>query len=99
MYYKTIFFCLVIDTTLALDNSFRKNLLEIIWKLIITIVDNIIYEKLQYDISRGAAKISALSSGKINKYEYFAGEKIFSSDQSGIIEQAKITYSPLSKAF
>ena len=33
-------------------------------------------EKLQYDIDREAAKISALSSGKIDKYEYLTGEDI-----------------------
>ena len=27
-------------------------------------------DKLQYDINREAAKISALSSGKIDRYEY-----------------------------
>ena len=32
-------------------------------------------EKLQYDINREAAEISALSSGKINNYEYLTGEK------------------------
>ena len=36
-------------------------------------------EKLKYDINRKAAKISALSSGKINKYEYHTDEKKFSS--------------------
>ena len=34
-----------------------------------------------------AAKISALSSGKIDKYEYFAGEEILPSDQRRVIEQ------------
>ena len=33
-------------------------------------------EKLQCDINREAAKISALSSGKIDKYEYLTGEEI-----------------------
>ena len=33
-------------------------------------------EKLQYDINRKSAKISALSSGNINKYEYLTGEEI-----------------------
>ena len=51
-----------------------------------TIEDQIKDEKLQYDINREATKISALSSGKIDKYEYFTG-------------QAKFTYSPLGKAF
>ena len=36
--------------------------------------------KLQYNINREAAKISALSSGKINKYEYLTGEEILPSD-------------------
>ena len=35
-----------------------------------TIEDQIRDDKLQYDINREAAKISALSSGKIDKYEY-----------------------------
>ena len=61
--------------------------------------NNIKDEKIQHDINREAAKISALSSGKIYKYEYLTGEKIFPSDQSRIIEQAKLTYSPLGKAF
>ena len=37
----------------------------------------IIDEKLQYDINREIAKISALSSGKIDKYEYLTGEEIY----------------------
>ena len=64
-----------------------------------TIEDQIKYEKLQYDINREAAKISALSSGKLDKYEYLTGIEIFPSNQQQIIEQAKFTYSPLGKAF
>ena len=64
-----------------------------------TIEDQIKDEKLQYDINRKAAKISALSSGKIDKYEYFTGEEILPSNQQQIIEQAKFTYSLLGKAF
>ena len=64
-----------------------------------TIEDQIKDEKLQYDINREAAKISALSSGKIDKYEYLTGEEILPSNQQQIIEQAKFTYSPLGKAF
>ena len=55
--------------------------------------------KLQYDINREVAKISALSSGKIDKYEYITGEKIPASGQSRIIEQAKFTYSSFRKEF
>ena len=56
-------------------------------------------EKLQYDINREAAKIAALSSGKIDKYEYLTGEDILPSTQQKITEQAKFTYSPLGKTF
>ena len=38
-------------------------------------------EKLDYKINREAAKISALSSGKIDKYEYLTGEEILPSNQ------------------
>ena len=54
-------------------------------------------KKLQFDIDREAAKISALSSCKINKHECLAGEAILPSNQKQIIEQAKFTYSPLGK--
>ena len=54
---------------------------------------------MQYDINRETAKICALSSGKLHKYEYLTGEDILPSNQEQIIEQAKFTYSPLSKAF
>ena len=55
-------------------------------------------EKLQYDINREVAKISALSSGKIHKYEYLTGD-ILPSNQQQVIEQAKFTYFSLGKAF
>ena len=64
-----------------------------------TINDQIRDEKLQYDINREAAKISALSSGRIHKYEYLTGEDILPSNQQQVIEQARFTYSPLGKAF
>ena len=63
-----------------------------------TIEDKIRDEKLKFDINRKAAKISALSSSKIDKYEYLPGKKILPSDQSRIIKQAKFTYSSLGKA-
>ena len=56
-------------------------------------------EKLQHEINREAAKISTLTSGKIDKYKYITGEEILSSDQRRIIEQSRFTYSPLRKAF
>ena len=48
--------------------------------------DQIKDEKLQYDINREAAKISALSSGKIDKYKYLTGEEILPPNQQQIIK-------------
>ena len=64
-----------------------------------TIDDQIKDEKLQYDTNREGAKISALSSVILHKYEYLTGEDILTSNQQQIIEQTKFTYSPLGKAF
>ena len=58
---------LLIDTTLTSDNPscFRKNLLERMQKFIMTTDDKIKDEKIQNNINREAAKLSALPSGKI----------------------------------
>ena len=64
-----------------------------------TINDQIRDGKTTNNINREAGKISALSSGKIDKYEYLTGEEILPSNQQQIIEQVKFTYSPLGKAF
>ena len=49
--------------------------------------DKIRDEKLQCDIKREATKISALSSGKSDKYQYLTGEEILSSSQKRVIDQ------------
>ena len=54
---------------------------------------------MQHDVNKEAAKVSALSSGKIDKYAYLTDKEILPSDQSRIIEQIKFTYSPLGKTF
>ena len=64
-----------------------------------TINDQIKDEKFQYNSNREAAKISALSSAKLHKYEYLTGEDILPSNEQQIIQQAKFTYSPLGKVF
>ena len=99
MYCKPYSF-LVNDVTFASYNNlrFRKNLSERIQKLIMKI-DEVRDEKLQYDINREAAKILALSSGKFDKYEYLTVEEVLSFNQIQIIEQAKLAYSSLGKAF
>ena len=60
--------------------------------------DQIRDQKLQYNINWEAAKISALSSNKIGKYEYLIGEEILPSNQKQI-QQVKFTYFLLEKAF
>ena len=60
--------------------------------------DQIIDEKLRYDINREAAKISALPSGKTHKYEYLTSEDILPSNQQQILEQDRFNSSPLGKA-
>ena len=62
-----------------------------------TIDDEIMNEKPQYDINKEAAKMYALSSGKLHKYEYLTGEDILPPNQQQIIEQTKFTYSRLEK--
>ena len=64
-----------------------------------TIDDQIRDEKQRQNIDREAAKLSALSSCKTDKYECLKGEEILPSNQKQIIEQAKYTYSHLRKAF
>ena len=49
-----------------------------------TINDQIRDEKLQYDINRKAAEMSALSPSKIDKYEYLTGKEILPSNQQQI---------------
>ena len=51
----------------------------------------------QYDLDRKAAKISALSSNNLDKYEYLTGEDL--GLKPSIVEQAKFEYSPLGKIF
>ena len=82
---------------LASHNGLEKILLNI--TKIMTINDQIRDEKLWADINKEAAKISALSSGKIHKYEYLTREDILPLTQQQIIEQTKFAYSPLGKAF
>ena len=64
-----------------------------------TIDDKIRDEKLPYDTNREAAKISPLSAGKVDKYEFLTGEEILPSDQIRIMEQAKFSYYPPGKPF
>ena len=79
--------------------SVRSNLLERILKLVMTVNAKIIDEKLQCDINRETSKLSALSSGKIDKCEYLTSEDILPVDESPIKEQDNLSYSLLGKSF
>ena len=57
----------------------------------------IMQNEAQYNLDRKAAKISALSSNNLDKYEYLTGEDL--DLKSSTIEQAKFEYSPMGKIF
>ena len=52
-------------------------------------IDKIQNEKPQHNINMEAAKRSASSSDKIDKYEYLIGKETLPSNQSQMIKQAK----------
>ena len=70
---------LVIATTLASDNllRFKKNLIKRTYKLTMTFDDKIKDEKVKHDIDREAAKISAISSGKIDNINILQAKKYY----------------------
>ena len=82
-YTAELYSFLVNDATLPSNNllRFRQNILEWIFNEIMTTDDQIKGEKLQYDINREAAKISVLSSGKVDKYKCLTDEKILPFNQ------------------
>ena len=59
--------------------------------------DKIKANQAQYDIDREAAKVSALSSGELEKYENLTGEDL--GYKPGVVESAKFKYSPLGRVF
>ena len=67
--------------------------------LIMAFDDKVNDEKLQYNINRETAKPSALSSGKIDKYEFFTREEVLVSSQRHTIEQDNFSYFLLGKGF
>ena len=92
---------LTIDTTLPASDPlrFEKNYFLLI-KMAVTyqikILDRkIMLNEVQYDLDRKAAKISAMSSNNLDKYEYLTGEDL--DLKQNTVEQARFEYSPLSK--
>ena len=59
--------------------------------------DKIKANQVQCDLDREVAKISALSSKQLDKYEYLVAEDL--GYKPGVVEQAKFQYSPLTKVF
>ena len=55
----------------------------------------IMLNEVQYDLDRKAARISAMSSNNLDKYEYLTGEDL--DLKPNTVEQARFEYSPLSK--
>ena len=79
---------LTFDTTLPASDPlrFRKNFYQIL-------DGKIKANKSQYNLDREAAKISALSRGQLEKYEYLTGEDL--GYKPKVLEKAKFQYSPL----
>ena len=95
---------MTIDTTLPSTNPlrFRKNLFDTLQKMTVTDQIKILNRKIkqnesQYDLDREAAKIFALSSNNLDKYELLTGEDL--GYKPSTVEQAKSQYSPLGKIF
>ena len=96
---------LTIDTTLPANNPkrFRKFFFRFSFiKTTLTeqvkiLDDKIKTNKAQYDLDREAPKISALSSGELEKYKYLTDEDL--GYKSDVIQKAKFEYSPFGKAF
>ena len=57
----------------------------------------VMQNEAQYDLERKAAKISALPSNNLDRYQYLTGENL--GLKPSIIEQTKFEYSPLGKVF
>ena len=91
------------DTALPVSDPlrFKKNSFDS-YKITVTdhikiLSGKIMQNEAQYDLDRKAAKISALSSNNLDKYEYLTGEDL--GLKPSTIEQAKFEYSPLGKGF
>ena len=59
--------------------------------------DKIKVNQAQYNLDREAAKISALSSGELKKYEYLTGRNL--GYKPGVVEKDQFEYSLLGKVF
>ena len=90
---------LTIDTTLPSSNPlrFRKKVTLAVTDQIKILNRKIKQNESQYVLDRNAAKISALSSNNLDKYEYLTGEDL--GLKPSTVEQAKFEYSPLGKVF
>ena len=98
------YYFLAIDTTLPADNSLRERKISFRFIIKMTLTDElkILDDKskanqAQYELDREAAKISALLSKELDKYEHLAGENL--GYKPGLVEQVKFEYSPLGKFF
>ena len=102
---KQTYSFLTIGTTLSADNPFRflkKYVRFFFIKMTLTeqvkiLDDKVKANKAQYDLIKEAAKISALSSKELDKYEYLTSEDL--GYKPDVILRAKVEYSPLAEAF
>ena len=89
---------LTIDTTQSVDKKFKKVFIKMIIKENIKILDGKIKQiRADYDLYRQNAKISTLSNGKLDKYEYLTCEDL--GYRPDPVQKTKFEYSPLGQVF
>ena len=89
---------LTIDTTQSVDKKFKKVFIKMIIKENIKILDGKIKQiRADYDLYRQNAKISTLSNGKLDKYEYLTGEDL--GYRPDPVQKTKFEYIPLGQVF
>ena len=77
------------------SESFRGYVLENTVEKLVVGVERLFVPPILNRVNRATVNISALSSTKIDKYEYLTGDEILFSNQTQIIEQSKFAYSLL----
>ena len=77
------------------SESFRGYVLESTGEKLVVGVERLFVPTILNRVNRATVNVSALSSTKIDKYEYLTGDEILLSNQTQIIEQSKFAYSLL----
>ena len=90
------FYSSVVKVSNKKSESFGGYVLESTGKKLVVEVERLfVPPPILNRVNRATVNVSALSSTKIDKYEYLTGDEILPSNQAQIIKQSKFAYSPL----